>query len=136
MREFSRIILHVQSCDAAPLFIHYLSAVISHHEAHSAAACKREVVLRDLKPAGEIRVEVVLPVEVVLRVHCSLECQCGYDRFLHCLSVRCGERTGMPHADGADGGVRRLAERVVIAAAEHLRLCVHLRVDFQPDDCF
>ena len=42
----------------------------------------------------------------------------------------------MPHADRADGSIRRLAECIVIASAEHLGFRVHLGVDLEADDRF
>ena len=101
----------------------------------AAAQRQRAVVLRDLVALGQVRVEVVLSGKDRRRLDRAPERERGLDGVVDGLPVEDRQRPRQAEADWAHFGIGWGAE-VRAAAAEDLRPCPQLRVNFQPDDGF
>src|SRR5581483_6979512 len=108
-----RVLLEVRSNDADGV----IAPVVRDDEAPAGA--ERRVVLGDLVPLGQVRIEVVLPVEDGARRDLAAEREAELHRPLDRLPVRDRERARVGEADRAGVRVLRVAE-ARLAAAEHL----------------
>ena len=102
-------------------------------ELEVALAAERQVILRDLVTLGQVRIEVVLTVELGEFRDLAAERQPGPDGLLHGAPVDHRQRPWERQADGAGVGVGRSREVVRGAAAEHLALGQDLGVHLEPD---
>lgn len=78
----------------------------------------------------------MLAVEVAIGSDSTVESERGTSCFPNGLAIRDWEGSWVPHADFTYSRVRLLIPCIIIAAAEHLRLRIHLCVDFKADDDF
>ena len=102
-----------------------------HHE--RAAPAERRLVLADLVALRQVGVEVVLAREDRVLGDLAAEREAELDRELDRARVRHRQRARMREADGAR--VRVLGGAVLeLAAAEHLRARLQVRVDLEADD--
>ena len=93
---------------------------------------ERDVVLADLVPLRQVRIEVVLAVEDRPRRDLAAERDRDPHRVFDRLLVGHRQRPGVAEADRAGVGVRLGAE-LELAAAEHLRPRLELDVDLEAD---
>ncbi len=101
-----------------------------------AACAERQIVLGYLVDLHQVRVGVVLAVELGLLRHLAVEGESGHDGHLHRPLVDGGENAGHTQAYGADVGVGRRIGVGGGAGTEHLAACKQLSVDLQSNDCF
>ena len=94
----------------------------------------RDVVLGNLVALDEVRVGVVLTVELGMLVDRAAEGQARQDRRLHRGLVDHRQHPGHAHAHRADARVGPGRLIVGGAGAEHLAASEHLRVDFEADN--
>ena len=99
---------------------------------HVAADADRLVVLGDLVRLREVRIEVVLAVELRARRDLAAEREAGHDRQPDGLAVQHRQHARVGEADRAGVAVGRVAE-AQLAAAEHLRARQQLDVDLEAD---
>src|SRR4029077_18231631 len=92
-----------------------------------------QFVLRDLVALGQVRIKIIFAREARVLVHSAVDGQSGAHGHFNGALVENGQRAGKTEADGADVGVRRIAETRG-AAAENFRFGEELDVDFQADD--
>src|SRR6478752_4795291 len=97
-----------------------------------AGAAEGRLVLADLVALREVGIEVVLAGEDGPLGDLAVEREAEQDRHLDSARVRDGQRTGMREADGTRVRVLRRAV-LELAAAEHLRACLEVRVHLEPD---
>ncbi len=97
------------------------------------AQAQRLVVLGDLIPLGQVRIEVVLAVKHRARRELRAQCQPDRQAEMDRLGVRHRQRARQAQTDRARVRVRRLPERQ-LTAAEHLRSGLQLDMDLQADD--
>jgi hypothetical protein len=124
MEEFARVLLHMNPGQAD-------AAAVSERDA--AARGERQIELRDLVGLREIRVEVVLAVELHPGRDRTLERERGERREFHGTSVQDRQGPGQGKAGRADIGIRRVA-KAIRAGAEDLGAGQELDVDLQTDD--
>ena len=101
---------------------------------HRAAFDERQVVLGDLVALDQVRVRVVLAVELGRLGDLGAQCQAGQQRVLDRDAIHDRQHAGHAQTDRTDVRIRRRARIVGRAAAEHLALRGQLDVAFQADD--
>ena len=103
------------------------------HSFQTSLLYQRKFILADLVALRDIRIEIIFSIELgeirELTRNRDTDLEHMLDRFF--VYDRKGSR--MCHAHGADIDVRALLVGVVLAGAEHLRLCPKLRMHFQTD---
>ena len=129
MNEFSCVLLHVdarQTNALLPLF---------RIDIHPAMFGDRQVVLRGLEVLWQIRIVVILAVELAVSVDRAVRRQPRLDGEMDDLTVDDRENAGQTEADGTDMCVLRGSEPRS-TAAEDLGLCLELAVNLKADDGF
>ena len=101
--------------------------------AESPAAAQRDVVLRDLVALRQVRIEVVLSVELRALGDVAPQRQTDHQPVVDGLGVDDRQAPRQTEAARTGVDVRLVAERQ-LAAAEHLRAGLELDVDLEPDD--
>ncbi len=96
---------------------------------------QRQLVLRDLIPLGQIRVEVVFSGKNRLFVDRAVQCQGRLGGEIHGPPVQDRQSPGKPETDRADARVRGVPESRA-AAAKNLRVREEPGVYFEPNDGF
>jgi hypothetical protein len=94
---------------------------------------ERQFVLRNLVALGEVGIEIVLAGEARALVHGAVERERGAHGHFDGALIENGKCAGEAEADGANVGVRRIAE-ARRAAAENLRFGEELNVDLEAND--
>src|SRR5262249_28050541 len=102
-------------------------------ERQVAVAAKGDVVLRDLIALGQVRVKVVLTVELGKLRYLAVQRQRGHDRVLDRLLIDDGERPWKAHTNWAVVGIGRRVRVIGRTPAKHLALSQQLRVDLKAD---
>jgi len=100
----------------------------------AAVEAEGHVVLGDLVALGEVRVGVVLAVELGVLGDGAAQGEAGEDGVADGLLVDDGEGAGEAEGDGVDEGVGLFVEVVAGAVREHLGAGAELAVDFEADD--
>src|SRR5690606_37868328 len=101
-----------------------------------AAEAEGLVELGDLVALHQVRIGVVLAVELRVARNLAAEREASHQRVGHGLLVDDGEHARHAEADRTDVGVGGGIEVLAVAAAEHLRFRLELDVHFHADDGF
>src|SRR5215204_2438878 len=96
--------------------------------------CQREIELRNLVSLRQVRVEVVLAVELAERRNRAVERNPRQDRRLDSRFIKCWQCAGETAADHTDERVRGCVGISSRTAAVHLGFREQLGVDFESDD--
>ncbi len=121
--ELARVLLEMHAADA------HAAAV----EIEVAADAHRKVVLADLVALREVRIHVVLAVELGVVRDLALERERGLEARLDRGFVDGRQGAGHAEADLTHVGVGRVAQLTDRAAAEHLRPRARLDMDLHTD---
>ncbi len=126
VHQLAGVLLHVQLVDADHLLL------LADADGHPAVAADGEIELRDLVGLGKVRVEVVLPVKLVVAGDLTIEGEAGLHGILQHLPVQ--DRQGARHTGAHRAAVRvgRAAE-LRRAGAENLGPGGKLHVGLQTD---
>jgi hypothetical protein len=128
VKELPGVLLDVNPTDAHPL------RPLRRVDLQIAVQTEGVIIHGALILGGEVRVEIVLPVEQAVFGDLAVQGQAGEDGPLDGPLVGDGERPGHPGADRADVAVRLRRGAVHHRArAEHLGAGLQLRVDLQAD---
>ena len=113
--------------------VHAANAHLARPDLQEAIDAHGQVVLADLVALGQVRIHVVLAVELGVPRDLAVESQGGLEACLDGGAVRHRQNTGQAQAHLAHVCVRRCVQRSHPAAAKHLgqrlRLDVHLHAD-------
>ena len=127
--KLPRILLHMGPGDADPL----------HHpvnlDVQPAVLADRQIKLRRLEILRQIRIIVVLPVELAVVGDLGINGQSSLHTELNHLLIDYRKHSRQSQADRTDMGIRRSAE-FRLAAAEDLGSRLQLNMDFQSDNRF
>ena len=130
VHQLAGILLHVHLVDADDLFL-----AAGQPDGHLAVGGDGQVELRDLVCLGQVGVEVVLAVELVVASDVAVQRQSGLGRIAHDRLVHNGQCAGHTGAHRAAVGVGRAAEGGG-AGAEDLRPGGQLHMGLQADHSF
>ena len=130
MAQLGDVLLHVDALDA------HAAAFAVHTHIEIAAGAEREVVLGYLVPFHQVRVGVVLAVELAVRCDAAVQRQPDHDDGADGLAVDDGQRAGQPETHRTYAGVGLGVLVVGGACAVHLAVGSQLRVHFEADDWF
>ncbi len=96
-----------------------------------ASAHKRILVLADLVPLWNIRVEVALAIELAVIGKRAAKRRSNAKHVAHCFLVYCWDGPRMRKADRTGKRVRLLFIRIIATLAEHLGRCLEFCVDLK-----